>query len=53
MQQRKLDKVRFPVEYPKGEIPLGQHKPGTAQKVAELVLFLASGASSHLNRTLI
>jgi NAD(P)-dependent dehydrogenase (short-subunit alcohol dehydrogenase family) len=38
------------VEYPEGQIPLGG-APGTAAQVAELVLFLASDASSHISGT--
>lgn len=50
-QQEDLDKIKFPVEYPKGQIPLGDGKPATSEQVAELVLFLASDAASHITGT--
>jgi NAD(P)-dependent dehydrogenase (short-subunit alcohol dehydrogenase family) len=40
-----------PVEYPEGSIPLTDGKAGTPEEVAELVLFLASDASSHITGT--
>jgi NAD(P)-dependent dehydrogenase (short-subunit alcohol dehydrogenase family) len=36
------------VEFPEGKIPLTGKRPGTANQVAELALFLASDASSHI-----
>lgn len=50
-QQRNLDKVREPVEFPEGKIPLTDGKPGTSEQVAQLVLFLASDASNHISGT--
>ena len=50
-EQRDLEKVREPVEFPEGQIPLTDGKPGTAEQVAQLVLFLASDASSHISGT--
>jgi NAD(P)-dependent dehydrogenase (short-subunit alcohol dehydrogenase family) len=50
-QQRDLDKVKFPVQYPKGQIPLDDGKPATAEQVAQLVLFLTSDAASHITGT--
>jgi NAD(P)-dependent dehydrogenase (short-subunit alcohol dehydrogenase family) len=46
-----LDKVKFPVQYPKGQIPLGDGKPATSEQVAELALFLASDAANHITGT--
>lgn len=50
-EERELEKVREPVEFPEGEIPLTDGKPGTSEQVAQLVLFLASDASKHISGT--
>jgi NAD(P)-dependent dehydrogenase (short-subunit alcohol dehydrogenase family) len=50
-QRQDLEKIKFPVEYPKGSIPLGESKPATAEQVAQLVLFLVSDAASHITGT--
>ena len=49
--QRNVDKVKFPVEYPKGNIPLDDGKAATSEQVAELVAFLSSDAASHITGT--
>jgi NAD(P)-dependent dehydrogenase (short-subunit alcohol dehydrogenase family) len=46
-----LARVREPVEFPEGHIPLTDGKPGSAEQVAQLVLFLASDAASHIAGT--
>ncbi|PMB53503.1 3-oxoacyl-[acyl-carrier-protein] reductase [Fischerella thermalis CCMEE 5201] len=46
-----LEQIQEPVEFPEGEIPLTNGKPGTSEQVAQLVLFLASDASNHITGT--
>lgn len=45
-----VEEVKFPVEYPEGTRPLKQ-SPGSSEQVAQLVLFLAADASSHISGT--
>ncbi|CAA9551035.1 MAG: 3-oxoacyl-[acyl-carrier protein] reductase, partial [uncultured Thermomicrobiales bacterium] len=49
-EQRNTDRVKIPVEFPKGAHPL-RGEPGTAEQVARLVLFLASDAADHITGT--
>jgi NAD(P)-dependent dehydrogenase (short-subunit alcohol dehydrogenase family) len=49
--QRNLEKIKEPVKYPEGEIPLTDGKPGRAEDVAELVLFLLSDDAKHITGT--
>ncbi len=50
-EKRDLEHVQIPVEFPEGKIPLTHGKPGTSEQVAQLVLFLASDAASHITGT--
>jgi NAD(P)-dependent dehydrogenase (short-subunit alcohol dehydrogenase family) len=50
-EYRNRDRIRVPVRYPEGAIPLTGGRPGTSEQVAQLVLFLASDASSHITGT--
>jgi NAD(P)-dependent dehydrogenase (short-subunit alcohol dehydrogenase family) len=48
-EQRNVEKVKIEGKFTRG-IPL-HNKPGTAEQVAELALFLASDAASHITGT--
>jgi NAD(P)-dependent dehydrogenase (short-subunit alcohol dehydrogenase family) len=50
-EKRNVEGVKIPVEFPEGEIPLTNGKPGFGSQVADLVLFLASDAASHITGT--
>ena len=50
-EKRDLDTIQEPVIFPKGHIPLSDGKPGKAEDVAELVLFLVSDRSRHISGT--
>ena len=50
-EEQHLKKIRVPVEFPEGSIPLTGKRPGSAAQVADLVLFLASDAASHITGT--
>ncbi len=50
-EHRNIEEVKEPVEFPEGQIPLTDGKSGTAEQVAQLVLFLASDLSDHITGT--
>lgn len=45
---RDLARVRTPVKFPKGEVPLTAGEPGAAEQVARTVAFLLSDDASHV-----
>ena len=50
-ERRNLEEIKAPVEFPEGIVPLNEGRPGTAEQVARLVLFLASDAADHISGT--
>jgi NAD(P)-dependent dehydrogenase (short-subunit alcohol dehydrogenase family) len=50
-EQRDVEHLKQPARYPEGTIPLTGKEPGTARQVADVVFFLASQRSSHVNGT--
>lgn len=50
-ERRDVEKEKEPVEYPEGAIPLTDGDQGQPEQVAQLVLFLASDAASHITGT--
>ncbi|GAA5784578.1 SDR family oxidoreductase [Chitiniphilus shinanonensis] len=50
-EQRGLGAIKAPVDYPDGQVPLTAGKPGGAEQVAELALFLASPRAAHITGT--
>lgn len=48
-ERRNLEKVKAPVLFPEGTVPLTAGKPGTAGQVAELIWFLCSDIATHIS----
>lgn len=47
-EQRGAEEAGIPVIWPEGDIPVSQGKPGTADEVADAILFLASSKARHI-----
>lgn len=47
-QQRHAEETAIPVEWPAGQVPISDGRPGISEDVAEVVLFLASPRSKHV-----
>jgi NAD(P)-dependent dehydrogenase (short-subunit alcohol dehydrogenase family) len=43
--------AQFPVEYPEGTVPLTKGAPGSAEDIADTVVFLSSDAAKHITGT--
>jgi NAD(P)-dependent dehydrogenase (short-subunit alcohol dehydrogenase family) len=50
-EKRNVEAAKEPVEFPDGDVPLTDGKPGRAEDVADLVVFLASDRSRHITGT--
>lgn len=50
-EKRDMESLHLPVEFPDGDVPLTEGKPGLAKDVASVVLFLASSQSGHVSGT--
>jgi len=49
--RRNIERAQVPSIFPQGRIPLTKGKRGTAEQVADLVVFLGSDRSSHISGT--
>lgn len=47
-RQRHTEETAIPVEWPAGQVPISDGRPGRSEDVADLVLFLASPRSKHV-----
>ncbi len=50
-EHRDLDKIRVPIKFPRGKVPLTGGEPGASGQVAEAIWFLLSDAASHVTGT--
>jgi NAD(P)-dependent dehydrogenase (short-subunit alcohol dehydrogenase family) len=49
--KRAVEETAIPVNFPDGEIPVSDGKPGTSADVADVILFLSSDAARHVTGT--
>jgi len=49
--KRDTEEAKVPSVFPEGKVPLTGGKPGSAEQVADLVVFLASERASHITGT--
>jgi NAD(P)-dependent dehydrogenase (short-subunit alcohol dehydrogenase family) len=49
--KRDIEETKIPANFPEGEIPLSDGKPGTSADVADVIVFLSSDASRHVTGT--
>ncbi|MDB6135185.1 MAG: short-chain dehydrogenase/reductase [Verrucomicrobiales bacterium] len=50
-ERRDIEILHLPVKFPQGDVPLTRGRPGKAEDVAKVALFLASEASRHVSGT--
>lgn len=50
-ERRDVDRAKIPVVWPEGDIPITGGKPGTAEDVADAILFLSSARARHITGT--
>lgn len=50
-KKRATARAKVPAKFAKGTVPLTEGKAGTAEQVADLVVFLASDGSTHISGT--
>ena len=50
---RDIENTRFPIDYPKGQIPINDGERGDPEDIAETVLFLVSDRARHITGTTI
>lgn len=50
-EKRNIEAIRYPVEFPKGVVPLTGGQAGHPEQVADLIYFLSSDASNHITGT--
>jgi NAD(P)-dependent dehydrogenase (short-subunit alcohol dehydrogenase family) len=49
--QKNIEDIRYPVNFPKGQVPLSEDGRGDPKQVAQVALFLASDRASHVTGT--